>query len=135
MSGPVSWPVSASHHPSIIRMGDRLRNARVARRAGALVVALALVLAACGSDDDSSKTPTPDDVLQVVTMTTAPTATVRTAMVDYVVADGDTLFGIAAEFGVDPQEIVRVNNLANPDSIFVGQTLSIPAPDEGTPVS
>jgi LysM repeat protein len=114
---------------------DRRRLSRVARRSGALFFALALVLAGCGGDDDSSKTPTPDDVLKVVTVTTAPTATVRTAMVDYVVAEGDTLFGIAAEFGVDPQEIVRVNNLANPDSIFVGQTLSIPAPDEGTPVS
>ena len=63
------------------------------------------------------------------------TPTTRSVMVDYVVGEGDTLFGIAAEFGVDPDEIVRVNNLANPDAIFVGQTLVIPAPAEATPES
>lgn len=98
------------------------------------LVIIMFVLVACGRDsDDPARSPTPDEMLVIVTLTSEPTATVRSAMVDYVVQEGDTLFGIAAEFSVDPQDIVRVNNLANPDAIFVGQTLSIPAPYEGTP--
>ncbi|MGC5325056.1 LysM peptidoglycan-binding domain-containing protein [Brevibacillus sp. SYSU BS000544] len=45
---------------------------------------------------------------------------------NYVVQPGDTLFSIANRFGVDWQEIVRVNRLRPPFILFVGQTLQIP---------
>jgi LysM repeat protein len=97
-----------------------------------------LVLTGCITDDDSpEETPgeTPDEVLRIVTLTPVPSATMRTEMVEYVVEEGDTLSGIADDHGVSPGAIVETNGLPNPDAIFAGQTLMIPAPSEGTPDS
>jgi LysM repeat protein len=43
-----------------------------------------------------------------------------------VVQPGDTLASIAWQMGVSLQELVFVNNIYNPDLIFVGQTLTLP---------
>jgi LysM repeat protein len=43
----------------------------------------------------------------------------------YVVQPGDTVYGIALRFGVSMWSIVQLNNLANPNLIFVGQVLRI----------
>ena len=104
-------------------------------------VLLMTVLIACsvtGGDDNGgsdSATMTVDEVMRIVTLTPVPSATVRTQLVEYQVGDGDTLSGIADEFGVTQQSIIDANGLPNPDAIFVGQTLMIPAPTEGTPES
>ncbi|ASJ53138.1 peptidoglycan-binding protein LysM [Brevibacillus formosus] len=45
---------------------------------------------------------------------------------NYVVRSGDTLNSIAARFGVSVQELIRVNNIAYPYYIYVGQNLYIP---------
>lgn len=44
----------------------------------------------------------------------------------YVVQPGDTLWAIAAHFGVSTQAVAATNRITNPHSIFVGQTLYIP---------
>ena len=44
----------------------------------------------------------------------------------YRVSRGDTLFRIAARFGVSYQQIVEANNITNPNLIRVGQVLRIP---------
>lgn len=44
----------------------------------------------------------------------------------YAVQPGDTLSGIAEQFGVDPQDLARVNGITDPDLIYVGQVLRIP---------
>ena len=44
----------------------------------------------------------------------------------YVVQPGDTVWGIAAKFLVTPWAIISLNNLVNPNLIFVGQVLRIP---------
>ncbi len=44
----------------------------------------------------------------------------------YVVKPGDTVWSIAARFRVTPWDIIKCNNLANPNLIFVGQVLQIP---------
>ena len=44
----------------------------------------------------------------------------------YVVQPGDTLSVIGARLGVDWREIARVNGIADPDLIYVGQVLRIP---------
>lgn len=58
------------------------------------------------------------------TATTAPAANQQR----YVIKDGDTLSGIAAQFGVTVQQIIDANALQNPDLIVQGQELIIPAP-------
>lgn len=45
---------------------------------------------------------------------------------EYVVQAGDSLSLIATRFNITIDDIVRANNLANPDSIFSGQRLTIP---------
>jgi len=44
----------------------------------------------------------------------------------YVVKPGDTVWSIAAKFRVTPWDIIKINNLHNPNLIFVGQELRIP---------
>jgi LysM repeat protein len=51
----------------------------------------------------------------------------------YVVADGDTIIRIAARFDLLPRSVIWANNLDRPDSIRVGQRLSIPSEDLGEP--
>jgi LysM repeat protein len=45
----------------------------------------------------------------------------------YVVVKGDTLFKIGRLYNVNPWAIASANRLANPNLIYVGQTLDIPA--------
>jgi putative chitinase len=44
-----------------------------------------------------------------------------------VVQPGDTLSGIAQQFGTTTQAIAAANNITDPTLINVGQTLTIPA--------
>ena len=44
----------------------------------------------------------------------------------YEVEDGDTLYGIAGRFGASADSIAELNNLANPNLIYIGQVLQIP---------
>jgi spore germination protein len=46
----------------------------------------------------------------------------------YVVQSGDTLFSIAARFGVPLAELIRLNQLPNPDRLIPGQAILIPGP-------
>lgn len=56
------------------------------------------------------------------------------SMAHYTVAPGDTLSEIAAEHGVTVAALSEANGIANPDQIYVGQSLAIPgAPD--SPIS
>ena len=41
---------------------------------------------------------------------------------------GDTLFSIATQFGVSVDELSELNNITNPDVIFVDDQLTIPPP-------
>jgi LysM repeat protein len=46
----------------------------------------------------------------------------------YVAKSGDTLAGIAARFGINPQTILANNVICNPNLIFIGQPILIPDP-------
>jgi LysM repeat protein len=48
------------------------------------------------------------------------------ATTTYTVQSGDTLGGIARKFGTTVAELVRVNNITNPDQLIVGQKLTVP---------
>jgi LysM repeat protein len=50
----------------------------------------------------------------------------------YVVSKGDTLSSIAKRLGVSLAELQKLNNIANPDQISVGQKLRVPASGSGS---
>jgi LysM repeat protein len=114
-----------------------------------LVVMLLAVMAltACSNPlaDDSDATPdaqaapnatfTPAPPMAVVTPTPVDPTVVAEATQNappverpetYVVAESDTLYGIAAMFDVELAVLVEVNGLSNPNDIWVGQELTIP---------
>ena len=49
--------------------------------------------------------------------------------VTYTVRPGDTLWAIARRFGTTVQDLVRANNIADPNLIYPGQVLTIPGHD------
>jgi len=95
-----------------------------------------MVLSLSGCRGEAGKTPTtpdPGNVLVIVTPTPGlpppRTATPVPSEQRYVVRTGDSLSAIAARFGVSPEAIQQANHLTNPDSIYVGQELTIPPPE------
>lgn len=42
---------------------------------------------------------------------------------NYEVKKGDTLSKIASKYGIPLKELIRINNISNPDKIFIGQNL------------
>jgi lysozyme len=53
----------------------------------------------------------------------------------YIVRKGDMLSQLAVDFDTTTAELVRLNNLSNPDVLYVGQELQVPAGRGGTPKS
>lgn len=70
-------------------------------------------------------TPTPD-ALRVL-------PTLRSSLSVYVVQPNDTLGLIAQKYGVDLETLIKVNKLANPDRLVVGQSINIPPPEPQAP--
>lgn len=89
-----------------------------------------LVLAACGGGEsgtpDASGVPTATPPAQMPEPIIIGEALPGAEPETYVVESGDTLFAIADKLGVDPDEIIRLNDLADPSSLEVGQVLQIP---------
>jgi LysM repeat protein len=76
-------------------------------------------------------TPTPGitDTPSILLVSATPTAS--GAFIEYTVKPGDWIWQIARNFGVDPQEIIDANNLADPASISPGMVLLIPTGETG----
>jgi murein DD-endopeptidase MepM/ murein hydrolase activator NlpD len=55
-------------------------------------------------------------------------------MIPVVVQSGDTLSGIAAQYGTTYQAIAAASGIANPNLIFAGQTVEVPSGGGATPV-
>lgn len=102
----------------------------------ALLAAL-LTLTACQGQVVS--TGSTEGVKLVITPVPTPTATQAAqptaAPVTYTVKTGDTLSGIADLFGVTVDDIVRSNNIADANSLQIGQALTIPQRQSGTAAS
>ena len=64
------------------------------------------------------------------TAATATTTTEPELLTPYTVVRGDTLIQIADQHGIHLNDLVRVNNIADPTLIFVGQILLIPPPPD-----
>lgn len=103
------------------------------KRAGvAIAFVLATCLAALSACGDGEEEPTP-----TATVTPTATATPRATPVvtpsptpirgTYEVQAGDTLSGIADELGVDVEALAEANDITDPDLIYPGQVLIIPA--------
>ncbi len=50
----------------------------------------------------------------------------------YLIRPGDNLTSIARRYGVSVEDLVKANNIANPDLIYAGQTLVIPGAGDDT---
>lgn len=129
-----------------------LRRRGLGRRVALLLLVLALG-AGCGSVitppppkvTGTSTVPlpgtapaiTPTDNAQAVPLTPIPptptfTPTPSPTPVIHIVGAGDTLFGIAIEYGVASEAIQETNGLDNPNALSIGQSLIIPiGEDEG----
>ena len=91
-------------------------------------LALALTLAAC-----ASRTPAPvvDRTGQVpprVAVPPKPEKPAEAALRTHTVKRGETLVGIALQYGLDYRELARWNGIANPNLLEVGQVLQLQAP-------
>lgn len=107
----------------------------------------AVLLSGCSNPLSNSEDTTPATGISEATATTAPPMPIITPTpVDptavaaaaeqgtgsgerpdtYVVAENDTLYGIAAQFDVDIARLVEENGLSDPNDIYVGQELTIP---------
>ncbi|MBM4436171.1 MAG: LysM peptidoglycan-binding domain-containing protein [Actinobacteria bacterium] len=73
-------------------------------------------------------TPTPEPT---PTATPQPRPTPSPTPLVYSVRPGDSLSAIAARFGVTVEALVQANRIVNPDSLSVGQPLTIPSPGPG----
>lgn len=84
------------------------------------------ILSPSASVFQTSPTPGPAWELSGIPTTPTPTPT----PIIYVVKEGDTLSGIAATYGVSVEALQRVNRIANPLFLQIGQTLIIPRGQE-----
>lgn len=102
------------------------------------IVAMALVLAACAS---RSRAPVEDRLpAQVAPPPVAaeappPESPPPKPLPTHTVKRGETLVGIALQYGLDYRELAAWNNLTNPNALKVGQTLIVAAPPNARPMA
>lgn len=86
----------------------------------------AVILVATPTSGDAQTTPGNGSLpSETPTEVAAPPETGETEI--YVVERGDSLSAIAARFGVTPSRLLEINDLADPNLVYVGQRLIIPA--------
>lgn len=73
--------------------------------------------------------------IQMVETTPAPTTTVYTAPIRYIVQLGDTLFSIAENNRLDMRLLMEMNGITNPDRVEAGQELIFPPANGFIPVA
>ncbi len=79
--------------------------------------------------------PTPAATPQA-TPTPAPSPTTQPPQfTDYTVQPNDSLSSIAQRFGTTADELARINGIANPNTLDIGQKLKIPTPPQPSPTT
>ena len=128
---PPRAPRTASRGPGSRRaIAATLRTAflvvAIVALAGTLVVVLPELEAASAADEPvimhASAPDLPVSAAGVVRLE-------LTEDVDHFVAEGETLSGIATEYGVGADELAGYNDLDDPDTIVPGQRIVIPGPE------
>jgi LysM repeat protein len=106
---------------------------QVGRTLARLALALGCVTALAGCSRGSpDATPTPASSELFTIVTEAPItpeqrpASASQDEVTYVIREGDTLSGIATQFGVSVEQLLELNDILDPDSIRVGQEIRVP---------
>jgi LysM repeat protein len=79
-----------------------------------------------GNSSTASGTAGPGTTPDATPNNAAPEATATPSTTIYIVKSGDTLSGIAQQFGVTVEDLMAANNLTDPNLLRVGQTLTIP---------
>ncbi|MCS7286833.1 MAG: LysM peptidoglycan-binding domain-containing protein [Anaerolineae bacterium] len=77
--------------------------------------------------------PQPEPTPQPQQPEPTPTPLPAQGYINYTVKWGDTLESIAYRFGTTVEELVRINNLANPNLIYIGQVLKVPGTAQAVP--
>lgn len=110
-------------------MGDAMRGTTRALGLG-LATSLAAIAVACGGSGSATSTPTPSATPSPTSTVAAgppiATATLEATPETYVVVEGDTLFDIAANFGVTIEALSEANGIDDPTLLQIGQVLVIP---------
>jgi len=95
-----------------------------------IVIPILIALTACNSPQNKSDpTPMPPGVTRIpviATLQPSPTPATVTLYEAYIVRNGDTLSGISTRFDISIDELMRVNGLANPNALKIGQQIKIP---------
>ncbi len=68
----------------------------------------------------------PNPGMELPTATPIPPGLPRGTKIEYTVQTGDTLAGIASKFNSIADEIVKANNITDPNALYVGQLLIVP---------
>lgn len=76
--------------------------------------------------DNNSPSGDLDPITTASSITQTLQATPTLAMLTYQIKQGDTLGALAIEFNVGVADILAVNELTDPDNLFVGQIINIP---------
>ena len=113
---------------------------------GISLTAALMMLVACGkvitpqpaTEASQADTPTPTSISAPHLTATPPllppadtaTPTVSPTPIVHVIQSGDTLLGIALDYGVNVDALQALNGIANPQSLQVGQELTIPTGEE-----
>lgn len=146
-------PTQTATHDSSIRPVARRILTPATRRITVLLLLAQSLLSACSVTIGAPPSTTPGpgeptntpieqvhfDVTHVPSPTALPPTTapapggVTGATGKYTIKPGDTLSGIAQEFGITVEELVKLNNITDPNQIQAGQVLTVPA--KGAPTS
>jgi len=98
---------------------------------GPVPVALALSTSIPTQTSAPAKPSTTPAIAPTVLVTATPSVT-AVPLSDYTVADGDTMWGIAVNFNLTLDELVAANPDINPDRLYPGDVVHIPAPAAST---
>ncbi len=122
----------------------RMHNIRVWFMRVGMIAPVCGVLVAC-TTPAAQPPASVEPVLNVTSVPTQDTAATEAALQEeaiptpvpreYTVKDGDTLSAIAARFGATVDDIIALNNIADPNALQVGQNLLIPGGALPTPSS